>query len=179
MYFSCKIVEAAIVRLWLLLRKQLRKNPSVALVFEVGCLLLTGSDLCSEGEMWSGNDCNPPKRVSPRAACPKFQQHIRVSVWSATLWTRLLPWAPLFPTALEKEHSGPTVVDTRMGDSTSGFQTPLSPASPACPCPPWGNGAGGGVGISLPKSSRCYERPFLPVVSTHQNMKCHHHIWAG
>lgn len=161
MYFFCKTVEAAIVCLWLLLQNQLRKNPRIALVFEAGCLLLTGSDLCSKGETWSGNDCNPPKRVSPRAACPKFQQHIRASVWSATLWTRLLPRAPLLPTATRGNTQDPPwwAQGWVTAPLSSQSHCPLSVLS--VPAHPGENRAGGRVGISAPKHSVCYERPFF------------------
>lgn len=145
-------------------------------MFQVGCLLLTGSDFCSKGEMWSGNDCNPPKRVSPRAACPKFQQHIRVSVWSATLWTRRLPRARLLPTAPRgNSQDPPWWTQARVtAPLSSKPHCPLSVLS--VPAHPGENGAGGGVGISVPKCSVCYERPFLPVLSAQQNMKRHHHF---
>lgn len=103
----------------------------------------------------------PSKGVSPRAACPKFQQHIRASVWSATLWTWLLPWAPLLPAAMRGNTQDPP-------RWAQGWVTAPLSSQPHCPLSvlsipahPGENGAGGGVGISVPKHSVCYKRPFF------------------
>lgn len=48
MYFTCKKSWSSDCTSWLLLLKQLRKNPRIVLVFEVGCLLLTGSDFSAK-----------------------------------------------------------------------------------------------------------------------------------
>lgn len=64
----------------------------------------------------------------------------------------------------------------------------IAPLSSKTHCPmsvlhvpgyPGANGGGGGVGIFVPKYSVCYQRPFWPVLSTQQYMKCHHLFWAG
>lgn len=97
MYFSCKAVAAAIVDLDYSYESKLGKilGLFLCLKLDVYCLLaVTFVAKVKHGQQMIET---PPtqKRVCPNAVCPKFRQQICSSVWSATLWTQLLPRAPL------------------------------------------------------------------------------------
>lgn len=96
----------------------------------------------------------PQKGSVPEQAVPN-PSSTSVPVWSATLWTRLSQELLSFP------QGGDT--RTHRGGHRDGWQHLWAP-SPTVPCPSClslPTVARGGVGISLPKNSICYGRPFL------------------
>lgn len=107
----------------------------LCLKLDVYCLLaVTLVQRLNAASKWSN-----PKRVSPSAACPKFLQRIRSSVRSATLWTKLRPWAPFLLTAQRCHSQELPGVETRTDDITSQLQNTSHNFNLVCSWLPWGN----------------------------------------
>lgn len=153
MYFSRKTVEAAMVCLDYSYESDLGKIRGLFLCLKLDVYCLLAVTFVAKVKRGQQMIVTPPpkKRVSPSAACPKSPQQICTSVWSATLWTQLLPWAPLLPTTPRRNAEGPTAVDTRRGDGISQLQTTPSHVTLTCPWLPWGKWWWGTSGIFCTK----------------------------
>ena len=163
MYFSCKTVAAATVCLDYSYESSLGKILGLfsCLKSVVYCLLAVTSVAkvkCGQQMIESS-----PKSVS--AAHPKFPRQICGSARSATLQTQLL--RELLSCRQPRDATLRNTQRWEQGRATA----PLSP-KPRCPVSVWhvpgypGAKEGEGVGILVPKYSVCYQRPFLPALST-------------
>lgn len=180
MYFSCKTVEAAIVRLDYAYESNLGNILGLFLCLKLDVYCLLAVTFVAKVKHSQQMIETPPKKglvpVQPaqnsRSKCVVL---FGVPPCGHSCHHKLLSFQQPRGAMLRKQQWW----------KQEWVIAPLS-SKPCCPMSVWhvpgypgANAGGGGMGIFVPKYSVCYQRPFLLVLSTQQYMKCHHLFWGG